>query len=365
MNAFTDRYDVLVLGGGPAGCAAAISARLAGLSVALVEQAAFPRDRVGETLHPGVEPILRQLGVWERVEAAGFLRPEGIFVGLHGPPDFVPYGQDEGGGAWRGLQAWRATFDSILLERAREAGAVVLQPCRAVKPVVRGGRVEGVVTSMGTMYARVTVDACGSRHWLARRLGVRLEQHSVPLVVRYGYATGHCRSRDEAPLLASDGGQDAARGGWVWAARVRPNVYAWARLRRTGDAPVGAGEVPEEFASLKPIGTTRGEDATWRVAATMAGPGFFIAGDAAGVLDPGCSHGVLRALMSGMLASHAATQTLRSQAPRQIVAASYDDWLFKFFEHDMSALTVLYGSALRVSAAGSGDSRRLLTPSPL
>jgi flavin-dependent dehydrogenase len=48
----------------------------------------------------------------------------------------------------------------------------------------------------------------------------------------------------------------------------------------------------------------RGADVTWRIISPAAGPGFFLVGDAVAVLDPASSHGVLKALMTGMMAAH-------------------------------------------------------------
>src|SRR3712207_7880194 len=50
------------------GAAAAITAAQGGLEVAVVEAVRFPRPAPGETLHPGVEPLFRQLGVWSAVD---------------------------------------------------------------------------------------------------------------------------------------------------------------------------------------------------------------------------------------------------------------------------------------------------------
>jgi 2-polyprenyl-6-methoxyphenol hydroxylase-like FAD-dependent oxidoreductase len=112
--------DVLVIGAGPAGCAAAIGSARSGLTTALLERAAFPRDRPGETLHPGVESLFRALGVANRILSRGFLRHDGHWVQWAGPARFEAFGGDASG-AWRGFQAPRAELDAMLLERARDA----------------------------------------------------------------------------------------------------------------------------------------------------------------------------------------------------------------------------------------------------
>jgi flavin-dependent dehydrogenase len=73
-----------------------------------------------------------------------------------------------------------------------------------------------------------------------------------------------------------------------------------------------------------------------------AGPGYFLVGDAAAVLDPASSHGVLNALMSGMMAGHVITQILRYGHPEQPAQRAYCAWLRRWFAHDVKYLKALY-----------------------
>src|SRR5712691_8031390 len=123
----TRGVDVAVIGAGPAGTAASIALARQGLRVTVFERAAFPRHRPGETLHPGVERMLEDLGVWPAVRDAEFLRHRGHWVAWNSPLTFQRYGEDDGR-PWEGLQAWRAEFVALLLEQARTEGACVEQP---------------------------------------------------------------------------------------------------------------------------------------------------------------------------------------------------------------------------------------------
>lgn len=327
--------DVVVIGGGPGGSAAAIQCARAGLSVTLVERDPFPREHPGETLHPGVEPLFEQLGVLEEVRAAGFLRHEGNWVEWGTPPRFEGFGADVRG-VWRGYQAWRARLDAILLERAAGLGVRVIQPCRAVSPLLEGARVCGVETEVGEIASAFVIDAAGDRHWLARRLGLGFVRRSPALVARYGYVKGECPRRDDAPAIV------AGQGGWTWTARVKEDVYQWTRLSLEGSAggPSSPGP-PAEFERLEPCGPTRGADVTWRIASRPAGAGYFLVGDAAAVLDPASSHGVLKAMMTGMLAAHSIKTATRGGDERH-AAGSYCRWVHDWFEHDVSKLKRLY-----------------------
>ncbi len=335
MSGAAWRADVVIVGGGPAGSSAGITCAAAGLSAVILERAVFPRDCPGESLHPGVEPLFNQLGVGEAVQAARFVRYSGIWVEWDGPRQFAPLGQDESG-PWLGFQAWRAELDALLLERARALGVEVLQPCRALRPL-RGehGEVVGVETEGGPVHARVLIDAAGGAHWLARQLDIPRVEASPKLVATYGYVVEPEGAPADEPRIVADD------EGWTWTARVRPGVRQWTRLTLDG-RPVPAGWLPPELSGRAPLGRVRGADVTWRRVEAPAGPGYFMVGDAAAVLDPASSHGVLKAFMSGMMAGHAVVRASSGALPWPLALAGYSDWVRRWFEHDAAQLRERY-----------------------
>ncbi|MEY5011966.1 MAG: hypothetical protein RLZZ253_3105, partial [Verrucomicrobiota bacterium] len=70
-------HDVAVVGGGPAGAAAGAWLAQRGKRVVILEREQFPRFSIGESLLPHGNDLLRQIGVWQKLEAAGFLRKFG------------------------------------------------------------------------------------------------------------------------------------------------------------------------------------------------------------------------------------------------------------------------------------------------
>jgi 2-polyprenyl-6-methoxyphenol hydroxylase-like FAD-dependent oxidoreductase len=282
-----------------------------------------------------VEPVLRQLGVFDRVIAEKFPRHEGNWIDWGEQPlRFEPFGS-EADAPWRGFQAWRATFDTLLLDRAREAGVEIHQPCSALEVIRKDGRVAGVVTSVGPIAATWTIDAAGSHHLLARQLGLRVKKFSPRLNARYGYARGHCPARDDAPLISADA------TGWTWTARIQPELYQWTRLdfARTSRP---ANWLPPELQGLVQDGPPRAADVTWRKVEPVAGPGYFIVGDAAATLDPASSHGVLKGLMSGMMAAHVIEPVWRGAQPEAQALLAYEEWLTGWFDADVAKLRALY-----------------------
>ncbi len=322
--------DVAIIGGGPAGSAAAIACATRGLRVVLLERSRFTQERPGETMHPGVEPLLGQLGLAGALASVIGARHPGIWIEWGGPRRFEAFGADADG-PWSGFQLRRTEFDSLLLARARVLGVEVRQPC-AVTGVLADGA--GLLTVDGPLAVRMVIDASGRARWLGRALGVASVARSPQLIARYGYVTGTCPVRDDAPAMVGD------ESGWTWTAQVRPGVYQWTRL--TFKAPPDRDWLPLELRDLTPMSASRGADVTWRSSAEAARPGWFQVGDAAATLDPTSSHGVLKALMSGMMAGHLSAAVLHGRAPADEAACAYHAWLTGWFEADVARLAGFY-----------------------
>jgi flavin-dependent dehydrogenase len=199
---------------------------------------------------------------------------------------------------------------------------------------VRHGAVVGVEGERACYPAAVTIDASGRRHWLARQLGLTVQPYSRRLMARYGYVRG--RGPRAAPSLTAD------PTGWTWLARIGPDLHHWTRLDVAARAP--APVLPPDLRGLAARGRPRAADVTWRAVDRVAGPGYFLAGDAGVVVDPAGGHGVLRALMSGVLAASAAAAGLGGGPARQ-GAGVYRDWLLGWFHRDVAALARRYRQA--------------------
>src|SRR5947209_10295285 len=128
MNEASNIYDVIIVGGGPAGASAAIHLAARGARVLVAEQKKFPREKLcGEFISPECLEHFARLGVLERMTAAGgsdvsetvFYAPSGR--GLRVPSAWF------GGGLRAALGLSRAEMDDNLLRRAREVGVSVIE----------------------------------------------------------------------------------------------------------------------------------------------------------------------------------------------------------------------------------------------
>lgn len=307
--------DVCVVGGGPAGAGAAVALARSGRRVALVEQRPFPRDHLGESLSPGVWPLLESLGVpRDAVESVG------VPVSTAGirwqSPDDVPTPIDGG------LTVDRGTFDALLVEHARAAGVVVVA-ARARRPArtPTGWRVP---VGPGAVEASVLADGTGRAALLGGRR-TRTAPRTLALHARWS-----ANPRADAPQTVIC----ALADGWLWCARLpggglRAMIFVdhdrlgrdepgrlFRRLVSSADPPV---PLPADVPDAIPIGVC---DASSYCFEEVVTPDAVRLGEAAFAIDPLSSSGVQTALQTGVAAA-ATIHTLLSPAGDRAAALEY------------------------------------------
>src|SRR5438309_353441 len=197
MSGRVQSAEVVVVGAGPAGSAAALLLARRGRDVLLVDQARFPRDKpCGEYLNPAAVGVLRRLGLEEALQAAGARAVSGVLLtSPAGRMVRVSYPAAGGALPW-GLSVPRMALDAALLRAAQAAGVRVREGFRVDDLLRSGERVGGVVgrgeNGAATLRARLVV-AAGRR--CGRLLRSVHRRRALVCAARRGAGGGNGRSR--------------------------------------------------------------------------------------------------------------------------------------------------------------------------
>ena len=355
-----ERFDVIVVGGGPAGSVAAGFLAQAGLRVVLFERERFPRYHIGESLLSASMPILEALGAMPAIEAAGFVRkPGGTFVwGARAEP-WSFYFRDDPGGRPHAFHVVRAEFDHLLLRHAAGLGVDVREAHR-VETVDYDGTLNRVVAHDehgATVVATApwVVDASGQQAMLGRRDQLRRFDPFFKNLAVFSYYEGAERldGAVEGNILSA-----AFADGWFWFIPLHDGTTS---VGAVVDAARFAGEAGRDptplherlVAACPPVAARLA--AARRVAPVRVirdysycstrfhGPGYLLAGDAACFIDPVFSTGVHLACLAGYLAARAIEGVLGSPArPADEALADYDARYRAAFERYLHFLVFFY-----------------------
>jgi menaquinone-9 beta-reductase len=344
--------DVAVVGAGPAGSAAALAVLAArpGARVALLDRAAFPRDKTcGDGVAPHVLDVLGRLGVrgllddWPTVDRLELGYPGGAWLqGRVNRPNYV---------------VPRRVLDARLVEAAVTRGAMLLR--RRVRGLVRDG--ERVVVA--GVRARVVIGADGASSAVRSWLGTPGGGHTA--IALRGYAPVS-PGRESAQVIAFD-----PDGAWP--------AYAWSFPIGDGTANVGYGEIlptdgrtgptrahlVERLETLLPAAAEGGSEwrghhlplstTRWR----QPDGHVLLAGDALGLVNPLTGEGIHAAVLSGAYAGLAAASALGSGTP-SAAGGRYRAALQSRFGRHWRHMAVLAAATRRhvpsPSGAGSGTS---------
>ncbi|CAA6694595.1 FIG022199: FAD-binding protein [Lentimonas sp. CC19] len=315
-------YDVIIVGGGPAGSCAGTLLAQAGFSVAIFEKAVFPRYKIGESLLPVGNEVLKRMGVWPAVEKAGFLKKNGaefktasddaavhsVFAnGLLANADYT-------------YQVERSRFDELLLNHAKASGCHVFQNSSvdSVEQTERGWRVDVSVDSTVVQCgARWLIDAGGRACWLARKLNIPRSPLPYPKrVAVYNHFQG----------VALQPGGNAGNivitrlaDGWFWNIPLSDQrcsvgyvstLDSFRANRESSEAYFWNAVQQSSYQQTRLEGTQALEQ--WQVTTdysyiheAFCGARYFLCGDAAAFIDPVFSSGVYLALTSAEMAADA------------------------------------------------------------
>ena len=391
----TPDYDAVIIGGGPAGSATGAFLARAGLRTLIVEKERFPRFHIGESIMPVSNDILRDLGVWDKVDRAGFVPKYGAEFHVANRsvlPRHVEFARGLVPGLDYTFQVERSKFDHILLDHAAELGSAVRQETRAtgVQATGRDGYEVTMQPTGGgpaeTVRCAYLIDASGRDALFAKPIQ---NAPANPGLAKRVAVYAHFANAPRAPGKA--GGNILIvrhADGWAWviplsggrvsvgvvittaamrAARLQPEALFW---KLVGESP----KLTQALAgaeTISPFHVTA--DYNYRARA-FAAPRLLLVGDAACFLDPMFSTGVFIALLSarfaaaeivaahrrdnaalGWLARRRYTRRLRSnlRTLERLVLAFYDNASFSVFMERNAPLRM--APAINALVAGHSD----------
>jgi flavin-dependent dehydrogenase len=326
-NVNGNQYDVIVIGGGPAGSSIASILVREGRKVILFEKEQFPRHHIGESLMTDTYWTFKRMGFLEKLKESPFVRKYSVqFANTAGkesrPFYFFEANHHESAVTW---QVTRAVFDQMLIEHAHEQGAVVHQRTPVKQVLFDGDRARGVEVQMedGSLqkfYSQVVVDATGQSAILSNKFRWRMRDPKLKKAVLYSHFKGAQREPDVnggATLVLRTA---TGSNGWFWYIPLENDITSVGIVADPEYLVKGRGQdlakiFDEEIEKCEACrrrvaGATRVEkiysiiDYSYR-SKKCAGNGFMLIGDAYGFLDPIYSSGVLLALKMAELAADA------------------------------------------------------------
>jgi halogenation protein CepH len=359
-----EQYDVLVVGGGPAGATAAGFLAQSGARVLLLEKERFPRYHIGESLLSATLPILEALGVLPAIESAGFVRkPGGTFVwGRSGEPWSFFFREDPGGRPYA-FHVLRSQFDEILLRHAAGLGVEVREGCAAREveydETARSSSVRFADESGRERRAAASfvVDASGQSALLGRRDGLREFNPFFKNLAVFGYFEN--ATALDGPV-AGNILSVAFADGWFWFIPLHDgttSVGAVVDAHRFAEMAAGRPEalyrqlvsacapVAERLRDARLVSPVRVIRDYSYASRSFYGPGYLLCGDAACFIDPVFSTGVHLACLSGYLAAHTCESLLgaaRQGDSAEGALRAYDERYRAAFERYLTFLYFFY-----------------------
>ncbi len=369
MPANAEQFDLIVVGGGPAGSTAAAFVAMRGHRVLLLEEQKFPRYSIGESLLPAtIHGVCRMLGVREKIEKANFMRKYG--------------------GTWRwgreqalwsfffsenedlhlqnfnyAYQVERSRFDEILLRHAAETGVDVREQHRVISVISESERIRGVryVDAQGFEHvatARFVVDASGWKSRLFHFAGERVFSKFFRNVALFGYYENAKRrpAPRQGDILCA-----AFDAGWFWFIPLNKTLTSVGAVIAPEHSAILQGDhetAMRDFIARCPTIADLLESAT-RVSEGVYGKlrvrsdysycntrffarGLVLTGDAACFVDPVFSTGVHLATYSALLAARSINACLGGEIEEM---SCFEEFEYRYrieFQNIYEFLLVIY-----------------------
>ncbi|HUR53573.1 MAG TPA: NAD(P)/FAD-dependent oxidoreductase, partial [Gemmataceae bacterium] len=311
-------YDVIIIGGGPAGAAAGMTLARHGLRAVILEKARHPRFHIGESLLPRNYTLLQEFGLEKKMQDVPHVPKYGAEFGMGGGTETSLFNFDSGFTPnQRTFNVERALFDKMLLDSAREDGTEVREDV-AVRKILKleDGDVRVLLDTGEELAGKWLFDASGQATVVGRHLNTRKptsERHlqKVAYFSHFENVMRHDGREHGHPLIVM------CDEGWFWLIHINDTVTSIglvmdAELARSTGVP--ADQMLYWGMQRCPLIRSRCHDATGPTTNQtianfsykcdpFAGPGYFLVGDSGAFVDPIFSTGVCLAMLEARRAA--------------------------------------------------------------
>ncbi|MGU3437424.1 NAD(P)/FAD-dependent oxidoreductase [Actinomycetes bacterium M1A6_2h] len=336
------RYDVVVVGGGPAGSTAATLLAQRGRDVLVLEREQFPRYHVGESLISGIVPVIRELGLEEVMDETFQLK---FGVTLKWGNDPTPWRTqfDQASPYTHSWHVDRASFDDVLLQNARNHGVTVLENARVTDVHSdESGAVTGLTYKRDGrdfhVQSKYVVDASGQSRTVTRQLTDVDWVDLLKNVATWRYFDNFTSLENSQDILIES---VPSVGGWLWAIPIseeRLSVGYVAAADDLAEAKAAGRSNAELFdaalavsteaktmvAKAIPVAGQRTARDYSHIAKKFAGKGWIAVGDTAAFIDPLFSSGVWLGMSGAWLAARALDSCLDDSSLAPTALLQYD-----------------------------------------
>jgi flavin-dependent dehydrogenase len=333
----SDFYDAIIIGGGPAGSVCALLLARAGLKVCVLEKDRHPRFHIGESILPRNFPLIQELGLGPALAQLPHVPKYGAEFGIGNDPNTMRFEFSDGlvpGSPTFNVE--RSLFDKMLLDSARDAGAEIFEET-SVKQILRLEENAVNVSTGGRKFSgRILLDCSGHGTVVGRHLKIR-KGFEDPHLQKVAYFQ-HFENVERLPVKAT--GHPTiimCTEGWFWLiglneTKTSVGFVTRPNFARTIDVP--ADELLQWAIERCPVVRHRMRDAQGEstnhiladfsyLCRPLAGPGYFLVGDAGCFLDPIFSTGVTLAMISAQQAAARAIDILQDKTSPTIAQKTY------------------------------------------
>ena len=332
-------YDIIIVGGGPAGTSAALYAHKMGLKTIILDKNTFPRDKIcGDALSGKSVKYMRELGVLDQVANLNGSTIRRITFGSpsHKQFDIHLNNPQNKGDIKEGYVIRREIYDNFLFEKAKEVTEII-ENFNVNDLLYENNKIIGISgkhkKEVHQIYAPLILGCDGAKSTIARKLGFHTEDQENTAIAIRCYYEGVKGLTDQIELHFVD----EVLPGYFWLFPAGDNIANIGlglskkfakkderKLSQILDEVTASPYFKDRFSNAKKLEKPKGWSLPLgRIQRPSCGDGFMLLGDAAGLIDPFTGEGIGNAMASAKFAVEVASEAKKNNDYSKDVLSKY------------------------------------------